>query len=383
MWPRYFLGRMYLPTPYQVFAPIPAPDSVWQTPDTDSQTVTLDQLVSAVLRRMGDAAASIWSRAEIQSYLEKGYRELAASRVFWDQAYLENLAPGFSCTSPWEAAYEVFSYGVANYTLAAERRLEDEQRRLGPGNHTCPDEALLGYIGDCLADASIPAVSQVPERVLEIDRAVWDRSTITALTPASLAKLDTRFQTTEGEVFGFTWRQDGVRSFRKLRVPAEAAECHAIEGSWGGMREPADISGDTVTGTWGVPRRLPTMHPIGGGVWGLPRRPYNDHLNVRVDHWRTGRALELHEETELPYHYMRYLRDYAQAMAHGRSGPGQDNKLSALYWEKWKRGLARIQHRRTALQRPRTGGFQTPPAVLGGKRPPRPKLPWQYGKELR
>lgn len=347
---------------------------------------TLTSLRTSVLTRLGDAGADVWSEAEITLYLEQGYREAAlATRAFWDQAYLENLPPGFAVTADWEAADTgvTFQYGaIANYTLADERRLLDEHHRLGPGNHTHPEEATDDWVDDCGADTSIPATVEMPDAITELDLATWDHAVIEAMSPSRLAAADTRYQVTEGEVYGYTWRQDGVRTFRKIRKPSAMATTWAVTGNWGLARRMTDVTADTPTGTWGLPRRVPTQHVLDGGTFGAPRRFYADALNVRVDHWREGWALDGWRGCELPTRYALYLRDYAQAKALTRSGPGQDMKLGAHYWQRWQRGVARILRRRQRLPRPRVGGFQQAP-VLGGTRPPRPKLPWQYGQTLR
>ena len=141
-------------------------------------------------------------------------------------------------------------------------------------------------------------------------------------------------------------------------------------------------TGDTTSGSRGIPRCVPTQYPIGSNHWGTPRRVYRDGTNVKVEHWRSGRSLDDADGCELPARYAYYLRDYAQARALTRVGPGQDNVLGKHYGERWQRGVARVIRRRELLQSPRVGTL-TPAPVLGGGRPPRPKLPWNYGRTIR
>jgi hypothetical protein len=346
--------------------------------------VTLDDLRRDVLYRLGDATASVWTREEIERYLEQGYLELAtAGRPFWDQTFLENLPAGFSQNAVCDTDDADFFYGIANYTCVDERRLLDELHRTGWANHTCPDEATDAWLTSCGASADIPATSEVPELVIGLERATWDTTTITALSPATLAQDDTRYQITAGEVFGYTWRQDGARTFRKVRAPAAQAASYACQGSWGILRSTADITATATTGSRGVPRRIPTQHPIGVSQWGLPRRVYQDGCNVKIEHWRTGRPLDDAEGSELPPRYTAYLRDYAQAKALSRVGPGQDNILAKHYWARWVRGLGRLERRRVYLQRPRVGILGGGASQTGGRRPPRPQLPWSFGRTLR
>jgi hypothetical protein len=350
--------------------------------------MTRAELRDAVLRRLGDAAETIWTGEEVDSYLQIGYRELAqTSRVFPDVTYPENFPRGFSYTAPWEKTYghvtaAGFDYGCANYTYSDERRMLEELQRIGPGNHTSLFEFVDGHLENAGADTSIPATADLPAAVTEIDRVTWDNRTIDALVPSRLERSDTRYEVTEGEVYGYLWRKDGVRTLRKVRVPAAAADSYAIHDTWGILRSPTDISGDTVTGTWGLPRRIPTMHPMGAESFGLARRPYQEGTNVRVEHWRQGRALDADTAVcELPDRYAIYLRDYVQGRCLSRQGPGQDVALGAHFLERWTRGLTRIQRRLSRTDRERVGrmGGETP----SGGRPPRPKLPWNFGSVVR
>lgn len=381
MFTRYFLGRAYRPVPYVVPLSFPEPTVNVSGAARTEPVHTLATLRNDVLRRLGDNAGLVWGFDEVETYLEQGYRELAlVTRAFWDQAYLENLAAGFSSTAVWEAEYEAFSYGIGNYTGEDERRLEDESHRLGPANHTCPAEALDGWLSDCLAMATPAATSALPDGYLEIERAAWDNGTIEALSPNDLMKLDTRFRVTAGEVLGYVLRRDGPKTFRKVRVPAAVATTYDVDGEWGILREPADLTGEAATGTVGIPRRLPGHHPIGREQWGLPRRPYQDGKNVRIEYWREGRPLA--DGGELPAHYMIYLRFYALMKCCARNGPGQDDTLARFFGERWQRCLARLSRRREVQQqrRRRVMGEQSAPRRSG---PPRPKLPWQYGRTVR
>ncbi len=348
-------------------------------------TKTLGALVTEILTRLGEAGLTpVWTPDEITEYIRTGYRELALlTRVFWDQLYSENLPAGFSYTAAWEEPYLLFNFGLANFTLEAERRLfEPEADAIGPANYTSPFEGTSGYLTRAGADTSIPATSELPESLNEVDRGVWDGATIDAYLPQQIMRHDSRYEVTQGEVYGYMWRKDGIRTFRKVRVPSAQADTHTITGSWGVLRVPIDISAETVTGSFGIPRRLPTMHPMGPSYWGLPRRPYREGKNVRIEHWRQGRELDSALTiTELPDRYAVYLRDYAQAKAYGRAGPGQDNDLAAHYESRWQRHVLRLQRRTARVDQARTGQFGPVHAVAAW--PPRPKLPWNYPQRTR
>jgi hypothetical protein len=213
---------------------------------------TLASLRDDVSRRLGDPAYRVWTQAEIALALQVAYRHVAlAARTFWDQVYLENLPRGFNYTAAWEQDYLEFDDRCANFTFEDERRLINEDLALGPANHTSPCE--IPFLSAAKASTEIPAVADLPETLTELDRAVWDQATLTALMPQTLARSDSRYEITKGEVYGFVCRKDGIRSFRKVRVPAMLSDQFTVEGSWGLLRDPAEVSTETVTGAETLP----------------------------------------------------------------------------------------------------------------------------------
>ena len=182
-------------------------------------------------------AQRVWTTAEVDEYLDEGLRHLSRLRLWWDTLYAENLPPSFSQTSAWESDYaEVFS-GSANYTMDDERTLGGEERsRIGPAWYTGIFEATDGYLDDLGAMGQPAATSDLPARVLEIERGVWDGRGIDAYAPADFAWQDARYELTRGEVYGYLWRKDGVRTLRKLRVPAAMADTADVTGSWGSVQ---------------------------------------------------------------------------------------------------------------------------------------------------
>lgn len=207
--------------------------------------MTLAELRAATLAHLGDADQLVWSGAEVDGYLQDAYREVTGTlRVLPDWTYLENLPAGFSCTALWEVTFghAHFQYGVANYTMADEIGLIDETRALGPANHTSPREATDGLLGRAFADSSIPATADLPARVTEIERVLWDQRTIDALSLSRLQAHDTRYQLTTGDVYGYLWQQDGVRTVRKIRQPAAQAATYVVNGAWGALRNADEVS---------------------------------------------------------------------------------------------------------------------------------------------
>ena len=180
---------------------------------------TLAVVRGDVLRRLNDEAQAFWTASEVDRYLVQAYRELTrTTRCLWDIRYAENLPAGFSYTAPWEQPYLAtlldagFDYGCANYTLDDERRLLTETDRIGPANHTSPFEATdewLNGTNGCGASAAIPATSTLPNSVHTLDRPTWDDKAIGVMRPTEAARLDSRFQLTEGEVEALVVKNDG------------------------------------------------------------------------------------------------------------------------------------------------------------------------------
>lgn len=366
---------------------------VYVPPDAPACTLcppsTLADLRREVLTWLGDLDEQVWTGPEVTLHLVNGYQQLAtAQRLFWDWIYLENLPRGFNYTQPWERAFVTasggFDFGVANYTFDDERRMwGDERLRLGPANYTSPFEATDGHLSHAAASTDIPATADLPKTVASIDRVTWDNRGIDALTTRAMERMDARYEFTRGEVYGFLWQKDGIRTLRKVRVPAAQAATVAIEGAWGLLRSAGALNSVTSTGSWGLPRQVPSFHPIGTERFGAPRRPYLDGTNVRVEHHRLGRALSDDRTiAELPCRYTSYLQDYALSQLYARNGPGQDPKLAKHFADRWTRDLQRIANRID-----RMGKNRTP--ILGGDgrslttRPPRPQLPWAYGSRVR
>lgn len=374
-------------------------------------------LRTQVLTRLGDLAQQVWTATEVELQLQEGYEALAqASAVFYDWVYLENLPRAFNYTAGWErvhvgTAIAPFVVGVGNFTATDEEALlGDVRTREGPANSTSPFEAIEGHLARAGADLVISATADLPTTVTSLTRVSWDQRGVDGLEARRLSHVDARYEITRGEVYGFIWQKDGIRTLRKVRVPAAQADSVIVDGDdWGVIRDPADLSTERPTPrvwpqpgfdaggfasgrfytletdgpVWGVPRRIPGEHPIGDQYFGLSRRPFREGKNVRVEYARQGRAVTHDADAwELPDRYALYLRDFAMAQCLGRRGPGQDVKLAAHFQQRWTRGLARVARRLQTVDPEHV-------SVLGGdarpltRRPPRPSRPWPYGAEVR
>lgn len=228
-----------------------------------------------VLHRLGDTAETIWTKDEMYTYLRMAAAELAdRTKVIWDQMYLDDIME-----------------------LTGQR--------------TTPP----------------PAVVNLPLIAIEVERAsISTRGSLEAFAPSDTRRSDNRYEITTGEIFGYTWKHDGIRGFRMVR--------------------------------------LPSVNPV----------------NVRIDYWR-------HFEvscslSELQPRYFLYLSDYMQWKSLIKHGPGQDYKLAQLYKDRWERGIARILNRINRRLQNRIGQMGGT-GSLRPAGPPRPRLPWQYGSKIR
>lgn len=347
----------------------------------------LANMTERVLHRLGDSAQQIWTFDEIKSYILRGARTLAQEKVMWDQVYLENLPAGFSHTGEFEEEYMTFSYGRANYTAEFEAEYIDpdfvEVDLSRRANHTSPGD--LPYLVDIGASTLGDATVQVPETLVEIERAVNDNRVIDATRVQRIQPRDSRYEITQGEVFAFTWEKDGPYTLRKIRVPNEMPDIYEYNGSWGLIRNADDLeTGESVSGSFGVLRIVAGHHPIGNTEgWGIPRRFYQDGKNFRVDHWRQFATEDDTTGSELPDRYFKYLTDYAQWRALIRNGAGQNYQLAELYKTKWDRGVARVKRRLARKDKERAGILGGTAGMRARREPPTPKLPWQYGSQIR
>lgn len=406
---------------------------------------TRTELLNEVLNHLGDTELAVWTAAEVISYLDEGYKRMAESTLcFWDIGYIENLPYSGSYTASWEADYKAVEeydetphnynypweldycagyvtyklfdycyewelayldtltargdftahweveyatlevkspdwvyYNQFNYTHDWEINYIDNG--IGPANHSYPWEWQDEYVDT----EYIRAVAKLPTDFYRMDRATNDWSKIDPHMSATLEVDDRVYETQQGKVIGYLMDKDGLRTIRKYKVPNANADYYDVTGDWGILRDPSDITSDSVNGSWGIPRCITGEHPIGPYRWGLPRRVYQDGGNFRIEYFRRGRPVESgDDEYEMPDAYCKYLRHYAMNRALAREGAGQDLKLAAHYEERWLVGLKRMGARQITarVSRTRILGARK---VVRGARPPKPVLPWEYGRVVR
>ena len=335
---------------------------------------TLSEVQSDVMRRLGDTSAQIWSSGEVQSLIREGYNELAIrTKCFWDFRYLDDLPYTANYTGSWEKNYLTVAHNQFSHTDDWESAYDNTG--LDPGNHTSAWE------WDYITTQYVSALNELPENCYEIERATWDSQRLVAATHHELSA-DPRYEFTEGRVSAYSHEKDGLRKIRKYRKPSTTTDRYTFTGQWGIARDVSDVDSSTPTGTWGVLRFL-SGQAATGGPWGLVRSiTIESSDSMKIEFFRRGDTLTgVSSKLEFPDVYVKYVRHYVMGRALERKGPGQDVDLANHYLLRFESGVERIRKRKSRIASMRT--MQLGGAVNIRRRPPRPKLPWAYGRVAR
>jgi hypothetical protein len=338
---------------------------------------TLHDTIDAVLYRLGDTSKTIWSEAEVESYLKEAYDDLAIkSLCFWDHSSITEEVPNTSnYTAKWEVPYfETGDVRYSRFSVTAQFEDDYDDEELEPGNHTSAWE------WEYLTVNYINALVDVPEKMYQIERAISNNKRIEPVTKRQL-EADGRYEFTEGPVEAYAMQYDGLRKLRKYRKPT-AIDIFTVTGMWGLLRDASDATDASVTGTWGVPRIMGGVQPSTEfDGWGIPRRVYKSTA-TRIEYFRRGKELvSITDEFEFPDMYVKYLRHYAMSKALGRDGSGQDSALAEHYMARYLSGISRLSSRKSVQKSQKIGRIGDGNRVSG--RPPKPVLPSNYGRMSR
>ena len=338
-------------------------------------STTPGDLAQEVLKRLGDASETIWTEDEISDYIIEGSRALViGTRMLWGVAVLPDWTGVFSYTAAWEIAF--FSAGdlvagPGTITAAFERDWSDNAGE--PLNHTAYWESHDGWV----ETENIPALSQLPGDLHTIERSTWNTYRVDPLASRDVEEGDSRYELNTGLVDGYMRDKDGLTVLRKWRKPATAyTPWNDPDAQWGILRQLDDISAESVDGAWGIIRRIPGQEST--DVFGEPH-VYKEQHALRVEYMRRPDVPATDALFELPARYLKHIRHFAMARAFQRRGEGQNPKLAAHYSELWLSVLGRFSKRGEMTQK----GSQLRGAVPAARRPPRPRLPWQYGSVVR
>lgn len=215
-----------------------------------------------------------------------------------------------------------------------------------------------------LDDVASQATYTLPTDLYKIERITWKKKRLIPLRASELQREDPRYETTTGDVWGYIQDGDGIGTIRKVRIPASTVSGNvSIEYLYRGTTLAnatlAPLSHEfegPPSASWSITTDLPRIAMVG---FSLPAAS---------------------TAFECPDRFVKYIRDYACARALERDGPGQDLKLSAFYQTRYDVGLSHVLRRRSRVQAVRTGSFGAPTKASA---PPKPRLPWQYGKVVR
>lgn len=379
---------------------------------------TVRMLAAKIARRLGDtaednpASTRIWAQDEILQRIRQGYNDFCMTTgCMWEMEYLDDCPNVSNVDQLWErehAAPGTITYSAANFCQQWERSYS-----LYPGiwasNHSAYWESDLGFT----AYDIISGVVRLPEAMYDIERATWDYMRIPPIRSSKVSLMDKEYETLEGPVVAYIMDKDGLRSFRKYKVPARKVSVYPIinspfgilrQGSsyipdppappavlrmhldefgrvFGGFLDappslfwdfspgalhtlpPAldkvtgwnqipEFANSSISGSFGLLRILTGYHPS-YGPFGFARRMSQGRSNTKIEHRRRGleaRLLDMDSRIELPTIYTRYLMFYALWKLYGRKGPGQDLKLSKHFQARYLVGMTRIETRRRRVE---------------------------------
>ncbi len=348
-------------------------------------TVTLVELATATLYRLGDTDSAIWA-GEIEQYIQQGYDELTKlTGCLLGVALAPDYAMAFTITEEWEGDYVIVSddhyiNGPAQFTAEFERDLIDNAD--GPANHNYHWEFNNGYVD---WQTLVSALVDLPEDLHEIERAVWNTKRIEPLRSQDVEWEDSRYELNKGQVESYLQDKDGIGILRKWRVPSTAYTPYSFDADsddgLGILRDITDIIDlDVISYGFGDLVQVDGVNVFED--YGILGPIYKEQNNVRIEYRRRGATLSDSQNFEIPDRYTTYVRHYAMARALEREGDGQDLELSAHYQARYEAGLARMKKRKHAM-------FYQKELVMGsasshrGHKPPRPRLPYNYGRVVR
>lgn len=356
---------------------------------------TLHSLTTEVLDRLGDQDNKIWSRSEIEGYIQDGYDEFCRrSKVLFDIWVVENQP----ATGNWQTDFERYlAEQKPGFTLTDEpfHFTGEHERNLGvggayggsysgPASSTSVSERSL-YSGETSLVDTVYTGS-IPTNTVEVLRVAYDNRSLTGMGSAQMNELYPNHQTVTGDPQWFVYDRDGLFRLRFVPAPAGDASYDTVSGTWGTMTytDDTDVTANTAdrtsgdTGGFGILRWRDDMFPA-LGQWGTPTRVHPEDSNIKVEMYRLGRDLASYT-SELPIAYEKYVIYYAMGEAMEREGDGQQLELAEHYFSRFEMGLKRIEKKKRDMQYERAarlGGPASEPA-FGGLGDPQP--PYPYGK---
>lgn len=358
-------------------------------------TQTLFGAVQDALDRLGDLQCKVWSREEMQLYVQEGYDQFCRqAKPLFDIWVIENLPPVGNWQTDLEK-YLIQRMPGMGYTDSPFHFTADSSRTFGingryggsysgPTGVTSPGQ--LGYIADLDTTDSVPTAvtgGPLPDGTVEVLRVTYDDRELYAIGSAQARRIDPNYENLTGDPQYYTFDKDGIFYLRLIPKANGDAVYDDVDGSWGTMKYTDDSTVEVVTtevtgvptNGFGILRHRTDMFPA-FGPWGSPTRVHPTGVNIKVEMYRLGRSLD-NFPVELPTCYRRYPLYWAMSQALRRDGPGQDIELADHYEQRFAMGVHFMTEKRGKMDRERvgrlTGSPTIPPFGLG-----LPQAPYPY-----
>jgi len=325
--------------------------------------ISKTESVNRVMRALDDETGDVWTRAQIEDYVEDGYDHLCreADCLFDMKMYTNHYSVG-NYTRDFEKDYlpeGLVDLGRFNFTREWEREFVEPGAR-GPINHTRPVEAE--YMTDVSHPPSTAYTQMLPEGFVSIDRVTFDWLMLLPESQRYLRQYRNRYETETGGVYTYSMDNEGLWTIRMVGVPTGALPTSDYEtsGTFGGVRQVTswDFDDEPVIGNFGGIRQVPAH--FNSGQYGGIKQIVHDQNSTRVEYFRLGRNLDS-EGFELPDRYVRYVEWWAMYRAFSTPGDGEDKKMAGHFKMRFNAGVERVKKRIKAVMDERT-------AAMGQKR---------------
>jgi hypothetical protein len=225
----------------------------------------------------------------------------------------------------------LYHLGDPNQTLWRNDEIDSYIRQ---GYESLVWQTLPIWTYDYVNDVAGTAVYDLPADCLKVDRVTWNDARIEQWTATRLRYGNRFYMQQQGRVIMYVLEEDGLGKIRKYLIPA--------------------------------------VTPVAD----------QDHYNTRVEYFRRGAQLTLAtDEFDIPEWAVKYIRFFAMHQAFERKGKAQDPKMSEHFRQRWVDGVARLRHRKELSFEALVGRFDE--EIRKDVKPPRPKMPWPYGREVK
>jgi hypothetical protein len=324
--------------------------------------ITLKQSADRVMRHLDDETGDVWSRDQIENFIQDGYDNLCREgELLFDMIMFDRQHYAGNHTRAFERDYmDGPILGQFTFTKASDEEFLPPYMYAprGPANHTAPFE--YEYFDTSGEAASPTTLWYLPEGFTSVERVTHDWLRLKP-DPARYLRLSRNIYTTEqGGVFSYSMDQDGLFAFRTVGVPVATAEAEEISGTYGGVRRITsyDYDQETVIGTYGGIRSVPQHFMGGSQQYGGIKRITPDTNATRVEYYRLGKNLKEHP-FEIPNRMVRYVEWWAYYRAYSTPGEGEDKLLAEHYKARFTAGLNTAKERVKDVMKERTRAMGT------------------------